>query len=66
MGQYIKESVKRKIRLLCARKNDTGLCKKYEPYILKYMARNLKYMPYIFCLSTLLFFNIIEKSSFLP
>ena len=48
MGQYIKESVKRKIRLLCARKNDTGLCKKYEPYILKYMARILKYMPYVF------------------
>ena len=48
MGQYIKESVKRKIRLLCARKNDTGLCKKYEPYILKYMARNFCDKPHVF------------------
>ena len=47
-------------------KKHKGLNKNYEPYISKYMARNLKYMPYIFCLSTLLFFNIIEKSSFLP
>ena len=30
------------------------------------MARNLKYMPYIFRLSTLLFFNTIEKPVFLP
>ena len=63
MGQYIKESVKRKIRLLCARKNDTGLCKKYEPYILKYMARILKYMPYIFRHFKLLINNNLQKQS---
>ena len=46
---WLPESVKRKIRHLCARKNDTGLCKKYEPYILKYKALILKYVPCIFC-----------------
>ena len=38
---------------------NTGLCKKYEPYILKYMAR-------VFCNFPCVFSEVGKKADFLP
>ena len=39
-------------------KKHKGLCKKYEPYILKYMARNFHKVPYVFFASACRHFSI--------
>lgn len=44
-------------------KKHMGNCKKHEPYISKYIARILKYMPYIFRHFKLLINNNLQKQS---
>ncbi len=37
-------------------------CEKYKPYILKYKALILKYVPYIFCGKQILIFSDLQKA----